>query len=267
MRESPYDSPVDHLMLSDLLYRGTALVDADSGDIVEAYDTDAYGNTLIFSAAGTDDNWWSDDDDTTDNPLCPFIFTGRRYDPETEIYYYRARYYVPELGRFISRDPIGYLGGMSLYEYTQGKPSRRVDPFGLLACRLKFMKGSEAVGFALETIGGDNDLMNLITETSPARMNAEAEVQPLSQVISGIARGLGDVVIELDTERRQCRDLRDSAGNRRRVTAACFCCAFTGSPSVTIRGLEHFAEFGIKVVLVAAIANVKHNQTCVAWRP
>jgi RHS repeat-associated protein len=34
----------------------------------------------------------------------PFRYTGRRYDPESELYYYRARYYWPEIGRFLETD-------------------------------------------------------------------------------------------------------------------------------------------------------------------
>ena len=38
----------------------------------------------------------------------PYMFTGRRFDPETALYYYRARYYAPDIGRFLQTDPIGY---------------------------------------------------------------------------------------------------------------------------------------------------------------
>jgi RHS repeat-associated protein len=99
--------PTDTYPLQDLLYRTTALTD-DGGDIVEAYDTDAYGNTLIFNAAGTGGDWWTDDAQQTDEPTCEFIFTGRRYDVETELYFYRRRYYKPASGSFISRDPITF---------------------------------------------------------------------------------------------------------------------------------------------------------------
>ena len=42
-------------------------------------------------------------------------FTGRHLDNETDLYYFRARYYDTEQGRFISRDPAGYVDGMGLY--------------------------------------------------------------------------------------------------------------------------------------------------------
>jgi RHS repeat-associated protein len=122
--------PTDTYPLQDLLYRTTALTD-DGGDIVEAYDTDAYGNTLVFDAPGTGGDWWADDAQQTDEPTCEFIFTGRRYDSETGLYFYRARYYSPTLGRFISRDPTEFRGGSNLYQLMNGGPLTTVDPDGL----------------------------------------------------------------------------------------------------------------------------------------
>jgi RHS repeat-associated protein len=60
----------------------------------------------------------------------PFAFTGRRFDPETGLYYYRARYYNPTIGRFLQTDPIGYEGGSNLYRYCQNNALRWVDPSG-----------------------------------------------------------------------------------------------------------------------------------------
>lgn len=60
-----------------------------------------------------------------------FLFTGRKLDPETGLYQYRHRYYHAQLGRFVNRDPIGYRGGMNLYAYVGGRPTRRLDPYGL----------------------------------------------------------------------------------------------------------------------------------------
>lgn len=62
-----------------------------------------------------------------------YAFTGREYDIETGLYYYRARYYDPEAGRFVSKDPIGFAGGdVNVYNYTVGNPVNWVDPDGLM---------------------------------------------------------------------------------------------------------------------------------------
>lgn len=62
----------------------------------------------------------------------PYTFTGREYDAETGMYYYRARYYDPNSGRFISKDPIGFKGGdVNLYRYVGNNPINIIDPFGL----------------------------------------------------------------------------------------------------------------------------------------
>jgi RHS repeat-associated protein len=61
-------------------------------------------------------------------------FTGREWDPETGLYYYRARYYDPKIGRFISEDPIDFEGGVNFYSYVENNPVNLVDPEGLQAC-------------------------------------------------------------------------------------------------------------------------------------
>ncbi|NLW88088.1 MAG: RHS repeat-associated core domain-containing protein, partial [Planctomycetes bacterium] len=61
----------------------------------------------------------------------PYLFTGRRLDAETGLYYYRARMYDAKLGRFVSRDPIGYHGGLSVYCYVLSSPTASLDPLGL----------------------------------------------------------------------------------------------------------------------------------------
>jgi len=55
----------------------------------------------------------------------PYMFTGRRFDLETGLYYYRARYYNPYIGRFLQTDPIGYG-----YGYCGNNPIGFVDPSG-----------------------------------------------------------------------------------------------------------------------------------------
>jgi RHS repeat-associated protein len=58
------------------------------------------------------------------------LYTGRLLDTITGLYYYRARFYDASLERFVNRDPIGYRGGINLYEYVRDNPVRRTDPSG-----------------------------------------------------------------------------------------------------------------------------------------
>lgn len=63
-----------------------------------------------------------------------WAFTGREWDPEIQLYYYRARFYDPELGRFISPDPLGRgSDDANLYRYVGNNALARVDPLGLSA--------------------------------------------------------------------------------------------------------------------------------------
>ena len=58
-------------------------------------------------------------------------YTGRFSDEETALWYYRARYYNGATGRFLQRDPAGYLPAPSLYQYVMISPGTLVDPAGL----------------------------------------------------------------------------------------------------------------------------------------
>ena len=62
-----------------------------------------------------------------------FGYTGRELDLETGWLQYRARYYDPVMGRFVSEDPIGFTTGPNLYSYVRNNPTNRNDPSGLLS--------------------------------------------------------------------------------------------------------------------------------------
>ena len=83
-------------------------------------------------------------------------YTGREADPLTGLYYYRARYYDPEIGRFLSEDPIGFEAGVNFYRYVNNNPLSYTDPYGEdiftlgLSGRLPGFGGGE-VGIFIDT--------------------------------------------------------------------------------------------------------------------
>jgi len=96
----------DYYYHTNALYSVIAVSDT-AGTVVERYTYDAYGQRTITDADGAP---------RAESILGNEIgFTGRRLDPLTNQYYFRARYYDAAQGRFISRDPLEYVDGMSLY--------------------------------------------------------------------------------------------------------------------------------------------------------
>ena len=67
------------------------------------------------------------------NGTIAYRYAGHRFDPETGLYYMRARYYSPATGRFLSPDPIGYDDGPNIYAYVYNDPINFIDPLGLEA--------------------------------------------------------------------------------------------------------------------------------------
>jgi RHS repeat-associated protein len=74
---------------------------------------------------------WGEAGILTEKVRNPLRFQDQYYDHETGLHYNRHRYYDPESGRYISKDPIGLAGGMNLYIYVDGNPLIYVDPEGL----------------------------------------------------------------------------------------------------------------------------------------
>jgi RHS repeat-associated protein len=176
-----------YYLLQDLLYRAVALTDF-TGTVVEAYDTEAYGNTIIFTSPGTDGVWFTDDDVQSSYGANEIIYCGYPdcgiatavigtglYDPETELYYVRNRTYNPTLGRWIQRDPIGYAGGINLYEYAGGRTTIEADPMGEYAFPNNFVPG---MGTFDVTITSEPAAANM-----PFRSHVQVEFHPSQAII------------------------------------------------------------------------------------
>jgi RHS repeat-associated protein len=92
---------------------------ASNATVAQTYTYDSFGN--MTNSSGSLTNF--------------FRYTGREFDTETSLYYYRARYYDPTNGRFLSED--GLRSGMDFYEYTVNDPVNWADPLGLAPCKKK----------------------------------------------------------------------------------------------------------------------------------
>jgi RHS repeat-associated protein len=111
--------------LPDILGSVLALADA-AGNLVERYSYDPYGKTLIerHESGG---GWTATAASSFGNP---FAWTGQRYDAPVGLYHFLFRSYSPTLGRWLQRDPAGYVDGVGLHEYVAGSPIEFVDPDG-----------------------------------------------------------------------------------------------------------------------------------------
>jgi RHS repeat-associated protein len=92
----------------------TSLTNA-SGAAAETYTYDSFGNVTASSGSLTN----------------PFQYTGREFDSETGLYFYRARYFDPTAGKFLSEDPTGFAAGVEFYCYVWNSATNLSDPLGL----------------------------------------------------------------------------------------------------------------------------------------
>src|SRR6266568_2141856 len=90
-----------------------------AGALAQTYTFDSFGNQTASSGSLTNS----------------FRYTGREFDPETSLYYYRARYYDPNSGRFISEDPKRFQADVNFYPYVSNSPTGHLDTFGWSKCK------------------------------------------------------------------------------------------------------------------------------------
>lgn len=164
-----------------------ALTDG-SGNLVERYEYDPYGQPSFFDA---NDNALSQS--AVGNAI---LFTGRDYDYETGMYYYRARSMHPVLGRFMQHDPLMYVDGLSMFGYAGNNPIGFVDTYGMMNI---FINGYNGVTDYDNTSGYWNGIDDYIAEKtrdnnrryydgSPANFFSRA----ISRYWKGYKQGLKD---------------------------------------------------------------------------
>ncbi|MFH0837048.1 MAG: RHS repeat-associated core domain-containing protein [Candidatus Aenigmatarchaeota archaeon] len=117
-----------YYFITDNLGSVVKLIDA-SGNIINSYEYDEFGNVLQKNEQIGND----------------FLYTAREYDG-SGVYYYRNRYYLPEIGRFISADPVASFDND--YSYVKNSPVNYVDPYGSQAGSNDFLNMPPSVPVA-----------------------------------------------------------------------------------------------------------------------
>jgi len=106
-----------YMLVTDHLGSVRAVVEAENGAVVQTLNYDALGRPIV----NTDPGWQ------------PFGFAGGLHETVGGLVRFQARTYDPFIGRFLSRDPLGFAGGqVNLYQYALGDPVNNVDPTGML---------------------------------------------------------------------------------------------------------------------------------------
>jgi RHS repeat-associated protein len=111
------EGPSYHYPLTDV-QGSVMMLTNEGGDITDGYGYDAFGNKLAIPSSPPNQTY------------NPYRYAGQQEDDSSGLVYLRARYYDPQVGRFISQDPIGLIGGMNYYAYCMNNPVLFRDPTG-----------------------------------------------------------------------------------------------------------------------------------------
>jgi RHS repeat-associated protein len=109
-----YKNGYEYRIISDHLGSVRMVVDNNSGAILQQLDYDPYGRVIVDTNPG----------------FQPFGYAGGLYDRDTGLVRFGRRDYNPAVGRWTSKDPIGFAGGLNLYGYVVQDPVNLVDATG-----------------------------------------------------------------------------------------------------------------------------------------
>jgi RHS repeat-associated protein len=110
------------------------LIQVSAGGTITYYHHDRMGSIVAVSNSSgvtTNVNKFGPYGEVTSLGGTTFGYTAQRYDSELGLYYYKNRYYSPQIGRFLQTDPLGLSAGLNLYEYASSSPLVYSDPLGL----------------------------------------------------------------------------------------------------------------------------------------
>ena len=182
----------------------TALVREVDGHwgVAERYVYDPYGHVTVLNGGKEEvepDTWvyFDDDGDVTewaedaggsdwDNRI---LYAGYRFDAETGLYHVRHRMYHPTLGRWIQRDPAGYVDGMGLYAYVASEPTVRTDPLGKQGFPDFGMKDAAEREWAANRAGhlSERQKRQLEQAKAAATIDALRDAEPLKHAVEFLA--------------------------------------------------------------------------------
>lgn len=142
-------------------------------------------------------------------PACELGFAGYRYDPVIRKYHVRNRVYDPRMGRWLQRDPLGYVDGMSLYAYVGNDPAGAIDPMGLMeedgAERSRLIRKAREYGVIGKVDAGSSigDIKKVVSQHEKAvRRYGEA-----SDLTESVTRKPGDAAHNMSMTQHQRQDI------------------------------------------------------------
>ena len=95
----------------------TRLLDCNRKEVAEAYGLSTFGESSSLDTKHSN----------------PWQYQQKRIDYETGLIYFGQRYYDPDLGRWLTQDPVGFADSLNLYQYVWNNPLRYYDPDGRFA--------------------------------------------------------------------------------------------------------------------------------------
>jgi RHS repeat-associated protein len=130
-----------------------------AGALAQTYTFDSFGKQTASSGSLTN----------------PFQYTGREFDSETNLQFSRARYYDPSAGRFLSEDPVTFLGGHNFYGYVGNDPISFIDPSGLAkTCNIPPIGPHSKLPTPLTKCAGQTLINSIVQTESSGNPNAQS---------------------------------------------------------------------------------------------